>query len=321
VWVADVVPGRFRPGFTPKLYIDNAGSDANDGLVSNAAGNPLLTVQGCLSILASEYDLKNIQAVCAPTAGQTALGSFQQIGMAGGTSVIWIDGNGGAANLRVTPGANTVATMSDFGGYLIFRNVQLDCTGGAATCYGLFIHQQNGVDFFTGTSFSGAHANDQAVFCDSFCKVNMNGDASAAFTLNGTMGNAFVGNLNSSFVFSTGIHIAAGTTIFGNMVDMSGSSNMAMTGALTLDAVNAVGTFFSVHANSTVCLVSFSVVGATAAGAQKFRVFNGGLLQNASANVIPGTVAGTVGTGAGGLGVGYAPDGAGGNTGVNGAGC
>lgn len=319
VWVAKSVPGRFRPAFTPKLYIDNAGSDSNDGLVSNAAANSLATVQGCLSIFANEYDLRNIQPSCFPTGGSSFTGSFNQIGMSSGSSVIWVESSS-PTTLRVTPGSNVVATISDFGGYIIFRNVQLDCTGGATPCYGLFMHQQGGVDFFAGTSFSGHSTSDYAVFCDSFCKVNMNGDASSGFTLTGTMGDAFFGVMSSMFSFSNGLTFSAGTTVAGNVFNMSQNSSLSFSGPFIINAVTAVGTFFNIHANSTACVSSnFTVAGAPAAGAKKFAAYNGGLLQNGSAIVIPGTVAGTV-TGTG-VSPGFAPDNGGTNTGVNGGGC
>lgn len=44
-WMATAVPGRFRPTFTPTLFVDNGGSGSNDGLISNLAGNAVQTMQ------------------------------------------------------------------------------------------------------------------------------------------------------------------------------------------------------------------------------------------------------------------------------------
>lgn len=302
-WIATKLPGRFRPGFTPTLYVDTGGSDSNDGLVSNAAANALLTVQKCWDLFKSEIELSTnagaLQPVCSPTGGQTFTGGVNCVSM-GSTSVYFLIGNGGRAVLRNTAG-NVVVQQSDFCGYIILDNVNLDCTSAAShPCTGLFLHQQGGTDlstsgFTNGVTFTGANAADIGVQCDAQCRVN----TGAAITATGTFASVFTLNQGSSLNLSSGITVSASATIASLLILNSGTQ-AAYSGTITYGAGSTVSETFTLRGNGTYLCVGTMATSGVASGRQ-WSVLNGAALMNLSATAVPGSAgiaaAGTFGNG------------------------
>jgi len=288
-WSITKFPGKFRPTFTPTLYIDEAGSDSNDGLLSNATGNALASVQQCFNIIKWEWDSQSLIPMCSPSAGQTITGcpnySYRDAG------VIFLVGNGGNATLRSS--CNVVVEENDFGGYIIFSNITLDCTLAAShPCYGLFLHQQNGTDLASAApadhsvTFVGAGSEDIGIWCDAFCRI----DSSQPVSFSGTFKTLVAIDFHSNAHFDNGVKFTDNLKATGNAFRVARSS------ALMLQATMQIGTSVSFGANvfdvndlSHVLLSNtFGVAGELSSGRQ-WTVLNNGLLCNDSANAVPGT--------------------------------
>ncbi len=286
VWVAKQVPGRFRPAFVPTLYVDTTnGNDANDGYISNASGNALLTFPACTSQFQTEYDFVNgNQPFCSLTAGQTFVGSVGIVGLPVSSSVYNIVGNGGVATIRPTASGNYVFFLGDFAPYLIFSNITIDCTGGSGACQAISMHQQSGIDLNSGTTLRGNAAGHSGVSCDSMCKVNTAG----TLTLAGTLGTGLAGSFGSMFNVTAGITYSNGLSI-GTMVNLGGGSIMQWSGALVQNTATTVTEYFTVRSASVVCLNSFSVSGSTGGSPRQWSVLSNSLLANLSATAVPGS--------------------------------
>jgi len=290
-WVVTKSPGKFRPAFTPTLYVDTGGSDANDGLVSNAAANALRDPQKCFDIFKSEFDLGTaagaIQPTCSPTASQTFNNGINCVSM-GTTSVYFLVGNGGKPVLRNTAG-NSVIQLQDFCGYLIMDNLNVDCTSAAShPCNGLTQHQQNGIDisisgFTNGVTFTGADATDVAVKCDAECRVN----TGAAVTLAGTFGNGFQLNHLSSMNLTSGITIAASATI-ASLIAFNSGSQVTYSGTITYGAGSTISETFTGRGNGSYICVGTMATSGVASGRQ-WSILNGAALMNLSATAVPGS--------------------------------
>lgn len=285
-WQIQAWQGRWRPGFIPTLFVDNGGNDNNDGLVSNAAANALQNPQTCWTIFQREFDLGIIQPFCSPTGGQTFTGGIV-CSAAGTPNVYFLTGNGGQTTIRNTSGS-FVVQENDFCGYIIFDNVNLDCTSaGSHPCTGLFIHQQSGADLSTGghtngVTFTGANAGDLGLNCDSVCKVN----SGAVVTLAGTLAAGIEGNQSSVFNIGSGINISASAAIT-SMFIMTQSSQLIYAGNVTFGAGSTLQEMFTLRSASYACL-NFGTTSGTPSGRQ-FSVLNGSFLTNTSGNAIPGS--------------------------------
>lgn len=298
-WIVTKWPGKFRPGFVPTLFVDTGGSDSNDGLVSNAAANALATPQQCWTIFQREMDLGTAQPTCSPTGGQTFTGGVS-CSAAMVPTVYFLIGNGGRAVIRNTAG-NVVVQENDFCGYIIFDNVNLDCTSAAShPCIGLFDHQQNGSDlstggFTNGVTFTGANASDIGVSCDAMCRIN----GSAAVTFAGTMAAGFSVDQTSSLNIASGVTVAASATVTG-VFKINGGSQLAYSGTMTFGASSTVSEVLTLRGNGTYACIGSLTVSGTMAGRQ-WSVLNGAGLMNLSGTVVPGsagiTTAGTFGNG------------------------
>jgi hypothetical protein len=283
-WVAKSVPGRFRAAFIPVIYVDTGGSDSNDGLISNAAGNPLRHVQTCLNIFQTEYDLFANQAACSPTGGQTFVESGGVLYQPQNARVFFITGNGGVATIQT--GTNVVLELSDFAGYVILQNITLDCTGATHPCFDFFVHQQNGFDIFPTVTFIGANAGDVGIWCDSMCKANV----SSVPTFSGTFLNLVQLNLGSMFVVSNGLTLSASISVAKDIILADQGSQVQWSGPLTLGASNSVNQVFGATNGANIVVATFSLPGsAISGGARQWAILNNALFCNASATAIPGT--------------------------------
>jgi hypothetical protein len=319
VWQAIDLPGRFRPQFTPTLYVDNAGNDNNDGLQPNSAGEAIQTEARCILLMQTEYDMGTQQPVCSFTGGQTFVAGVEITGPFVGTSVINFAGNGGVATLQTPAGIGATALfLSDFSPYVITSNITYSCVGGAAECFGIYMHQQTGVDLNAGTTIIGGGTQNVGINCDSACKVNQGADASGPMTLGGTFDVGIGGSLASVFAFNGGVNLANGTTVTTVVFSATRMSTMSYTGAINAGTGVTVGEVFQVDGNSTACIAALTTTGSFT-GARQFQALNNSSLINTSATAIPGTVTGVTTTT--GYAPGFAPDGTGGNTGVNARSC
>lgn len=171
------------------------------------------------------------------------------------------------------------------------------------------------MDLNSGTVLKGAGSGQSAISCDSVCKMNFNTDGAGAVTLSGTFGQAIVGNLGSMLAFN-GLTLAPSATIT-DVFALNTGSALAFSGALTAGASDGVSEIFTLRSRSVACLSNFTTSG-TFSGARQFSVLNGSLLRNVSAVAIPGSAGIVTLTG---YAAGNAPDGSGGNTGINAVGC
>lgn len=318
-WAAASRPERFRPNFSPELYVDNHGDDKNDGLLSNALNDALATPAQCFNIFQNEYDLITRQPTCILTGGQVFKGGVRLVGPMVGTSVMHIDGKGGVATIRAERSTGQSAMLlADFAPYLITRNISYDCIGAAADCTALFLHQQTGVDLNTGTTLVGDRASQVGLLCDSLCKVNQGADGTSPLSISGTFGVGISGALGSQFELNMGIGVADNTTISSSLIWLRGGSSILLSGSLNAGTGVTVAEIFTLRTASTACLAHIATAGKFG-GARQYSVLNGAVLVNTSTVALPGSVPGFVALV--GYAPGFAPDGAGGNTGVNAGGC
>jgi hypothetical protein len=282
-WSISKFPGRFRPNFVPSIFVDPGASNANDGLISNAAGNAVADVSTCITILQSEMDLNGGVPACMLTSGAVFSGPGTTFSRGGtGLGVIYIVGNGGIATLRVTTGS-VVFEEYDFAGYIIFSNIQFDCSFAAShPCYGLFIHQQSGVDLSNGSgisapgvSFNGGGTTDLAVWCDSQCKVN----SAAPIAFTGSWGTGIKLDLSSVAQINAGINDNA--SFASNILQVSGGSQLIWSGTATFGASNSASQFVYASNNSAAIFASFSTSGTIGGGARAYQAVNGAVVCNA----------------------------------------
>lgn len=306
-WQVTQFPGLFRPSFTPDCYADIGGSNSNDGMVSNVAANAVKDPQQCINIWQNEMDAASYQPAIRLTAGQIN----PQNGGAGclnfimrPTRVIYVVGDGGQATLRpACSGGNAIVTESDFGGYIIYGNLKLDCSLAAShPCYGIFIHQQNGADLgltsgIAGGSvtFTGVNSTDFGLFCDSVCKVN----AGQPVIFDNTLGAGVYGTLGSMFSFNQGTTVTNGTTIANNIFQLSQNSSLAHSGPITFLGTNSVGQVAQAMFNSNIVFAGLTVSGSIGGTGKIGTALNGGVICNTSATAIPGAGTTTSATGAG----------------------
>jgi len=316
-WIVTKWPGKFVPGFIVTCYVDTGGSDNNDCLVGNGSTHAVATPQHCFTHFQTEFLLATGQPTCQLTGGQTFTGG---ISCSAGqqTTVYFVLGSGSNAIIRNTAG-NIVVQENDFCGYIIFDRITFDCTSALThPCYGLYNHQQNGFDLSTaghtnGNAFIGADVSDIGIWCDTMCK----GNTAALLTFTGTFSYLVSMEQGSIFNISNGVTTAANlTTTALFLADRGSQINFA--GTLTLGATLTAGDVFTLRTLSLSCISSLTNAGTGVPG-RKFSVLDNSVLKNSTATTIPGTSAGIVT--ATGYAAGFAPDGAAGNTGVNGAGC
>jgi len=296
-WVAKYFPGRFRPTFTPSWFVDPNGSNANDGFISAGTNDAYADVNQGIAIAQNEYDL-TLSGVPAFLLSPTVFPNSSTTMPRGGTGlgVFYVVGNGGIATLRTA--GSVVWEMYDFAGYIIFANIQFDCSfAGSHPCYGLFLHQQSGVDLSNGsgisapgTFFNGGGATDLGIWCDSVCKVN----SAAPITYTGTWGTGLRLDLLSVASINAGM-TATGVAFGGPMIQQSGGSQLVWSGQLTLGG-GASYSRFIYNSNAGARFSTFTVSGALASG-QSYLSVNNGWLCNASATAIPGTVGATTAAG------------------------
>jgi hypothetical protein len=288
-WNVTKAPGKFRPTFTPTLYIDKDGNDSNDGLLSNAAGNALASVQQCFYIVKWEWDSQSLIPACSPTAGQVITGCPNYTGRDAG--IIFLIGNGGNATLRSS--CNVVVEEFDFGGYIIFSNITLDCTSAAShPCYGLFIHQQNGTDLSTAVpadnpvSFVGDNVTDVGIWCDAFCRIN----SSEPVVFSGRFKTLVAIDFGSNAHFDKGVKFSDNLRIAGNAFRVARGSTLMLQSTMTIGTAVALGAnVFDVNDLSQLLLSgTFAVTGSLASGRQ-WSVLNNSLFCNDSPNGVPGT--------------------------------
>jgi len=283
-WQAKTVPGRFRPNFGVQLFVDTGGSSTNDGFVSNAAANAINSIQNAYNILANEYDLLGGQPFISVTAGQNG-GPLSAIGQLVNSAVINIQGNAGQGQSIATATTGTAALfLGDFAPYVISASMTWDCTGAAANCTSVSLHQQGGTDLNSGTILKGGASTHVGLLCDSMCKVNAN----AALTLSGTLNQGIVGNLGSMFNLGGGVTVANNTTISGGVFVMNTGSQLSLSGALTAGTTVSANEIFTVRSGATVCLTGFTTSG-TFTGARQWSVLNNSFFANVSANAVPGS--------------------------------
>lgn len=285
-WAVGSFPGKFYPAFVMSCFVDTGGSNANDGLVSNASTNAVKDPNQCMQMWNSEIELNGQQPSITLTSGQTnpQSGGAGPLTLLGGVpKVVFVQGNGGNATLQNT-GGNVVAQVQDFGGYFIFVNVTLDCTNAAShPCFNLFMHQQGGTDLNASVTLKGAASNDTGVICDSVCKINGNN----LVTLAGTFANAFEGDQLSAFKFSNGITTAASTTIVNNMFLMTGGSRMSYSGPMTAGASTSVNTMFTGRDGSSFCVAMGTVTG-TFLGLTQWSILGNSVFSNLTTVPVPG---------------------------------
>lgn len=327
-WQVDYDPGLYVDEGSPHFYVDNAGSDSNDGRVSAATG--FATVNQCYVVLTTEYYISGLGGgnvpFCQLTAGQTFVGSgtFTQsemwfkVGGVGTPAPIW----------QPTPGASYVVELGNTMG-LIIQDVTLDCTGGGSSgtsgCVTLAVHQYGVVDTWTGTSFKGGTVLDGILSCDAHCRVNFSSDANTNLHWIGSTAVALNINNSSAVNFSGGLLLDPGfvaTTVF----QVSSNSTLNFVGGIGLGAGTNIGTLVSLTSKATACfgLVAVAVV---VNPTTSFKVLNGALLANVKnlgasppwpGLALPGGPGVFTATG---FTPGSAPDASGGNTGVAAAGC
>lgn len=294
-WVQTDPPGKFVPAFTYSCFVDTTGSNTNDGLVNNATTAAVRDPQQCLNLWNTEVDLGGQQPLIVGTVGQTNQqnGGAGALTLIGGTpKVVFVQGNGANWTLQSTT-TNFVTQVQDFGGYFIFTNITLDCTGAAShPCYDIFGHQQGGVDLNANTILKGANAADIGINGDSFFRVNGN----ALVTVGGTMNNVFVGNSNSAYQFSNGITTQASSVLGGDLILANGNTSISYSGPLTLGAGTTLPEIFGVRGESSMCLSMGTVTG-TFTSTRQWSVLGNSVLSNQSATAVPGTAGITTATG------------------------
>lgn len=289
-WQASYAPGRFHPAFTPNLLVDNGGSSANDGFVSNAAANALDSMATCFQILQVEYDLSaNLQPICSPTGGQTLVGSFSIVGPLVGSSVINVTGNGGVAILQPTASAGFVLQLADFAPYMISTNVTWDCTSGSASCMDISFHQQTGADLNQGTTLKGNATGHIGVGCDSMCKINV---GAAPLTVTGTFSYIATLDETSNLNINSGITITGSSNISGGMVNAAHGSNVTFAGALIAGTGISIGEIFTLRSGATGCMNANFTTSGSFGAARQWSVLNNAFFANPSANAIPGSTPG-----------------------------
>lgn len=287
-WAATRLPGKFTPTFMPSIYVDQGGNNANDGLISAAFG--IADLNTCFSILQSEMNIVGGPPACMLTSGSVFTGPpITYIKNGTGDGVVYVIGNGGIATLRTT--GNLVFEEYDFAGYIIFSNIQFDCSfAGSHPCYGLFLHQQTGTDLASASPannpnyFNGGGISDIGIWCDSQCKIN----ASQPVYFTGSWGTGLRLDLSSVASFNSGFNDNA--SFAGNVIQMSGGSQLLWSGALTLGASNSANQFLYASGNGTNAIfTTLTVTGSIGGGARSYQLMNNAVLCNASATALPGT--------------------------------
>ena len=285
-WLATSIPGRFRPAFTPDLYVDAAGDDSNDGLVSNDAGSALKDPQRCWAIWQWEMDLDGKQPHCLLTGGQSFDGGLFCRRGGGGTAVYFLSGNGGQATLRNSPG-DAVVMLADFCGYIIFENVKLDLTTSKKhPMVGIFNHQQNGFDTGVGVTIVGGDLTDIGIYSDSVGKLGIGGTP----TFVGQFSNLIEGDLLTPIYVGHGLTIGPGTRIKNSVIAADASSPVRWDGPLNLPGGSSTidGYVFSAANKVAVEISSLQVNGTIGGALKQWRILNGAVLCNTSPTVVPG---------------------------------
>ncbi len=291
VWQVTSFPGRFRPTFTPSWYVDPSGSNNNDGFISSISTNAFADLGNAISIAQNEYDL-TLSGVpsflLTPTVFSGPAITFPRGGT--GLGVFYVLGNGGIATLRTT--GNVILEEYDFAGYLIFSNIQFDCSiAGSHPCFGLFMHQQVGTDLASAAPatnpnyFNGGGVTDLAIWCDSQCKIN----SSQPLVFTGTWGTGVRLDLGAIASINNGI-TATGTIFAGPMIQASGGSQLLWSGQLTLGGGATVSRLLYVS-NASAIMPTLTVSGALAGG-QSYFVINNGIMCN-QGTALPGSAGAT----------------------------
>lgn len=296
-WTPTLIPSVFVPNYIPSVYVDPAGSDANDGMLSNITTNAIASVQTCFTILQQEMEIFGGPPSCLLTSGAVFNSTTINFVRGHGYGIVNLFGNGGIATLRTS--TNLVLEMYDFAGYIISANIQYDCSfAGSHPCFGFFLHQQNGVDFGSGNAgstfpnyFNGGNTGDLAIWCDSQCKIN----SAQPLNFSGTWGTGLRLDLSSVASINAGMSVN-GASFGGPLMQITGGSQLLWSGTLALGTSFPASRLFYVS-NAAAMLSTFTTTGTAGGGTQSYLVINNGILCNAGA-AIPGTAGATTAAGA-----------------------
>jgi hypothetical protein len=157
---------RWAPGQSVTFFVDTAGSDLNDGLVTGSGA--LRNIQTGVNLCERYVDWGNLNSGAAgtvsPTAGQIFTETVAVSGATVGSNEIFITGNGGQFTWK-NNGANSLLSVGD-GGICIISNIAFFSTNNTFGLACLYLHNNAIVDVFANVSFLGGGTNDNAIFLD-----------------------------------------------------------------------------------------------------------------------------------------------------------
>jgi hypothetical protein len=157
---------RWAPLRNVTFFVDTAGSDSNDGLVSGSGA--LRNIQTGVNMTQLFVDWGGTNAGLAgtvsPTAGQTFAETVAVSGAQIGSNEIFIQGNGGAFNWA-NVGQNSMLSVGD-GGICIIQDINFLSTANTFGKASIYLHNNAIIDINSGITVQGGGSNDIAVFVD-----------------------------------------------------------------------------------------------------------------------------------------------------------
>lgn len=150
---------------TPTFFVDTAGNDANDGLVTGSGA--LATFQAAASACYYNCDSAGTSPTILGTSGQTFAQQLNLGGVPFGTNLLTISSSSTAPfNWQQPAGGGSILSVGDHS-QVALSNVAFNHSGnnvfGQAACY---LHNDGLIDFGPNISFIGGGNVDSAIFLD-----------------------------------------------------------------------------------------------------------------------------------------------------------
>lgn len=157
---------RWAPLRSVTFFVDTAGSDSNDGLVSGSGAFRNIQTATNMTQLFVDWGGTNVglAGVVMPTAGQTFAETIAVSGAQIGSNEIFIQGNGGPFNWA-NVGQNSMLSVGD-GGICIIQDINFLSTNNTFGKASIYLHNNAIVDINSGIFVQGGGTNDVAVFLD-----------------------------------------------------------------------------------------------------------------------------------------------------------
>lgn len=249
-----------------QLFVDQTGSNANDGLV--AGSSAFLTIGGAVAALYSQMDCANSTPqinINAGTYGETVILQGQLTGY----NVLFLVGSAPSAVVW-RPLSGSCLTIAD-NAEVEIQNIKLDNTGGTSGQSGISVHQTGVLDILSGCEFGNFGGGNHMQLDGAGGSLNL----PASYTVSGSATNH--------------IQNAAGSGV-----------TMAGGGVVTILNTPTIGNwYFGAGSGSRFGLspATTTYSGGITAGCQKYAI---NLLASLglSGNVFPGSVAGSATNGA-----------------------